>query len=164
LVRTNSVPKLSTVTGLIYFHGQRIDEVTESAQPPDDAYYMQAVSMKTGDIVFEVLAGTGPYYSGGGLTTTLGPDGAFYQATGGGIYKVQDGDGARDYYRDYWRMLLSKRYRGFWARESENYRVEDVKQEPLILTDCTQQTLLASLLALSQGGTPLCNVTGAAAP
>ena len=159
-VRTNSVPKLSTLTGLIYFHGQRIDDVTESAVPPIDAYYMQAVSMKTGEFEFEVLAGTGPYYSGGGLTTTIGPNGAFYQATGGGLYKVQDAAQGDQYYVRYLLMLFSKVYRKYWKYRSRTYQLENIKEEPVIRTDCSQQTLLPSLLSLSQGGPTFCDVFG----
>lgn len=158
-VRTTSVPKLSTVTGLIYYHGQRIDDVTESGVPPIDAYYMKAVSMATGAAEFEVLAGTGPYFSGGNLTATIGPNGAFVQATAGGIYKVEDAD--RDAYpQRYLLMLLSRRYQMLWAFRSQHYTLEEVKDEPIIRTDCTQQTLLASLLSLSQGGPTSCDVFG----
>lgn len=159
-VRTNSVPKLSTLTGLIYFHGQRIDDTTESAVPPIDAYYMRTLSMKTGKFKFDVLAGTGPYYSGGGLTTTIGPGGAFYQATGGGIYKVQDAATGDQYYLRYFLMFFSKYYRKFWRAKSKHYQLEDVKFEPIIRTDCTQQTLVPSLLSLSQGGPTFCDVFG----
>ena len=159
-VRTNSVPKLSTLTGMIYYHGQYVDEVTEAAVPPIDAYSMKALSMKTGEFEFEVLAGTGPYYSGGGLTTTIGPNGAFYQATGGGIYKVQDAGTENQYYVRYFLMLFSKLYRKFWKYKSGTYALEDVKSEPIIRTDCTQATLLPSFLLLSQGQAPLCNVFG----
>lgn len=159
-VRTNSVPKLSTLTGLIYYHGQRVDDVTESAVPPVDAYYMKAVSMKTGQFVFDVLAGTGPYYSGGGLTTTIGPNGAFYQATGGGIYKVQDAATGKQYFSRYVRMLLSKFYRKFWNARSKDYQLDEVRTEQVFRTDCTEQTLLASLLSISQGGPGICNVFG----
>jgi len=159
-VRTNSVPKLSTLTGLIYYHGQRTDEVTESAIPPIDAYYMKTVSMKTGEFEFEVLAGTGPYYSGGGLTTTIGSNGAFYQATGGGIYKIQDAATGDQYYLRYFLMLFSKLYRKLWKFKSEHYSLQDVKVEPIIRTDCTEATLLPSLLSLSAGGPPICDVFG----
>jgi hypothetical protein len=163
-VRTNSVPKLSTRTGLIYYHGQRVDETTESGVPPIDAYYMKTVSMKTGEFVFDVLAGTGPYYSGGGLTTTIGPNGAFYQATGGGIYRVQDAATGDAYDARFFLMRFSKLYRKLWKYRSRFYRLDDVKFEPIIRTDCTQQTLLPSFLSLSQGGPPLCDVFGSPQP
>lgn len=160
-VRTNSVPKLSTRTGLIYFHGQRVDPTTETATPPIDAYYMQAVSMATGRLAFSVLAGTGPYASGGGLTTTIGPNGAFYQATGGGIYKVQDDGATTARYR--LRTLLMRfwpAYRRYWAQQSQRYQLAQVRVSPIRRTDCTQATLLPSLLSLAQGGPPLCQVFG----
>lgn len=159
-VRTNSVPKLSTLTGLIYFHGQRVDEVTEASVPPIDAYYMQTVSMKTGEFKFEVLAGTGPYYSGGGLTTTIGMNGAFYQATAGGLVKVQDAAEGDLYYLRYFLMLFSKAYRKFWRFQSKHYTLDGVREEEIIRTDCTQQTIVPSWLSLSQGGPTLCNVFG----
>ena len=153
-VRTNAVPKLSTHTGLIYYHGQDTSELDT------DAYYMKAVSMKTGKPVFDVLAGTGPYFSGGGLTTTIGPNGAFYQATGGGIYKIQDEATGWLYALRYKLMRVSKLYRKLWTIKSRNYRLADIKGDNLPQTDCTLDTLLPSFLSLSQGGAPLCNISG----
>lgn len=159
-IRTTSVPKLSTTTGLIYLLGQRIDDITEAQTPPIDAYYMQTVSMATGEIAFEVLTGTGPYAAGGGLTTTIGPNGAFYQATAGGLHKVQDeAEGAR-YWVRYRRMLISPAYREFWAALSEQYSLERTREEDIRRTDCNQETLLTSVLALLGGGLPVCDVFG----
>ena len=159
-IRTTSVPKLSTVTGLIYLLGQRVDEVTEAETPPIDAYYMQAVSFGTGEIAFEVLTGTGPYAAGGGLTTTIGPKGAFYQATAGGLHKVQDQAEGSLYWVRYVRMLLSQAYRDLWASLSDGYTLEAVREEEIRRTDCNQETLLTSFQALLAGGSPVCDVFG----
>jgi hypothetical protein len=79
------VPKLSTVTGLIYTHTKMRD-----APLWTDAYYLTAVDFRTGKVAFEVLTGTGLLYYNMGGPFTIGDDGRSYQTILNGLAVIED--------------------------------------------------------------------------
>lgn len=85
-VRSTTVPKLSTQTGLIYTYTQLVDW-----PEPVDAWYFTAIDFQTGQVVYQVLAGTGFFKTNafGGLA--IGPNGTVYQGVLGGIISFRDG-------------------------------------------------------------------------
>ncbi len=87
-IRSTTVAKLSTATGLVYTFRQRLSE------SPVDAFYFTAVDFDTGNIVWEVLSGTGPLASNSTFTLAVGRGGQVYQATVGGIVRLEDGPGS----------------------------------------------------------------------
>jgi hypothetical protein len=107
-LRHNTVPQLSTVTGLVYTYTQ-----DTSVPEPVDAYYFEALDWDTGETAFRVLSGVGPYYYNGLLTSALGQDGSYYVALTGGIVRLKDGG---DYWVNYDRMRRIPRFRRKAAR------------------------------------------------
>jgi hypothetical protein len=78
-------PVLSLATGLIYAY-------TKPKGPANtDAWYFTAIDFQTGEVVYQVLAGTGGLYNAHCTIFTLGPDGAAYLGVWGGIVKLKDG-------------------------------------------------------------------------
>jgi hypothetical protein len=85
-IRSTTVAKLSTATGLIYTYTQALD-----IADPADVWYMTAVDFRTGDIVYRVRAGAGVLKNNAFGGTAIGPDGAVYQGVLGGLIRVRDG-------------------------------------------------------------------------
>jgi hypothetical protein len=85
-IRSTSVPKLSTGTGLIYTYTQALE-----FEGPMDAWYFTAVDFETGRVVYRVLAGTGLYKANAFGGIAIGPDGTVYQGVAGGILALRDG-------------------------------------------------------------------------
>jgi len=84
-VATVLVPRLSTSTGLIYTHDRKWDAENEV-----NAYYWVALDYRTGEVVWEKLAGTGDRFENWWLPPTIGPDGALYGPVYGGITMIKD--------------------------------------------------------------------------
>ena len=59
----NVAPKLSTSTGLVYTITRRYDASAPNPSPGLDAWYWTAVDFRTGEVVWERLAGTGPKFN-----------------------------------------------------------------------------------------------------
>jgi hypothetical protein len=79
------VSKLSTKTGLIYTY-ERV-EAPAGQQP----WFWSAVDARTGKTVFKRYAGSGLSFNNNYAGIALGPDGAAYLGTIGGIVKLADG-------------------------------------------------------------------------
>jgi hypothetical protein len=79
------VPKVSLATGLIY---------TYTKEPRDDgidAWYLTAINFRTGETVYEKLAGTGLGFNNNYAPVTLGPDGkTAYVGALGGLVQLRD--------------------------------------------------------------------------
>jgi hypothetical protein len=91
-VATNLCPKLSTRTGLIYTQDRKYDAVNDLY-----AVYWVALDFRTGEVVWEKLAGTfdrlGPatfdnFWGGIGI----GPNGAMYGGQYSGVTMIRDAD------------------------------------------------------------------------
>jgi hypothetical protein len=78
------VPKLSLETGLVYTYTKppRPDRV--------DGWYFTALNFCTGRTEYRRLAGTGLGYNNNYAPVTLGPDGAAYVGTLGGLVRLAD--------------------------------------------------------------------------
>jgi hypothetical protein len=90
-VHTNMVMKLSTRNGLIYTQDRKYDAVNDVY-----AVYWVALDFRTGEVVWEQLAGT--FARTGSATFDnfwaaigLGPNGALYGANYGGVTMLRDG-------------------------------------------------------------------------
>jgi hypothetical protein len=81
----SAVPKLSLANGLVYAYTKpaRSDEV--------DAWYLTALSFRTGKTVYERLAGTGLGYNSNYAPVSIGPDGTAYVGALGGLIALRDG-------------------------------------------------------------------------
>jgi outer membrane protein assembly factor BamB len=88
-VRSTTVPKLSTGTGLIYTFTQLLEY-----EDPVDAWYLVAIDFRTGDTVYQINLGTGRYKHNAFGMITLGADGTVYQGVLNGIMAIRDGDDA----------------------------------------------------------------------
>jgi hypothetical protein len=84
-VATVLVPRLSTRTGLIYTQDRKWDAENEV-----NAYYWVALDFRTGEVVWEKLAGTGDRYENWWLPPIMGPNGALYGPVYGGITMIKD--------------------------------------------------------------------------
>lgn len=86
----NTVPQLSTQTGLIYTYTQ------DQSFTSRNAYYFEAIDFQSGQTVWRKLAGVenGGFldtsYYNATLTLSLGPDGSLYQGIFGGLLKLED--------------------------------------------------------------------------
>ncbi|MFJ9371230.1 hypothetical protein ACIRRA_43455 [Nocardia sp. NPDC101769] len=78
------VSQLSTATGLIYTY-------TKGSQVTDP-WYWTALDFRTGKVVWQRLAGAGPLYNNNYAGIALGPDGAAYVGTLGGMVAIRDRD------------------------------------------------------------------------
>ena len=85
-VASNTVPRLSTGSGLVYLVERQQDQTNDVP-----VYYWTALDFRTGEAVWRKLLGTGINYDGYWSTTALGPDGTFYVAAWGGLAAVKDG-------------------------------------------------------------------------
>ena len=86
-VVSNTLPKLSTRTGLLYVIARQRDE-----QNGVDAYYWTAIDFRTGEVVWQKLAGTGVNYDGYWPGPDMGKDGTMYMAVYGGVVAIRDRD------------------------------------------------------------------------
>jgi hypothetical protein len=154
-IKHNTVPQLSTVTGLVYTYTQ-----DTSVPEPVDAYYFEALDWRTGETVFRVLSGVGPYFYNGLLTSALGPGGGYYVALTGGIARLKDGG---DYWVNYDRMRSLPGFRRKAARNSRRYSFTGMHEDDLPVTDCTQELLITALFQVYLGVPPdqhACDITG----
>jgi hypothetical protein len=81
----SAVPKLSLAAGLVYAYTKppRSDGI--------DAWYLTALSFRTGKTVYERLAGTGLGYNSNYAPVSLGPDATAYMGALGGLILLRDG-------------------------------------------------------------------------
>jgi hypothetical protein len=81
----SAVPKLSLANGLVYAYTKptRSDEI--------DAWYLTALSFRTGKTVYQQLAGTGLGYNSNYAPVSIGPDGTAYVGALGGLILLRDG-------------------------------------------------------------------------
>jgi len=57
---------------------------------PADPWYFTALDVRTGQVIYRVLTGTGSLYNNNYAPVTLGPDGSAYIGTLGGLVEVRD--------------------------------------------------------------------------
>lgn len=81
----SAVPKLSLAAGLVYAYTKppRSDGI--------DAWYLTALSFRSGETVYERLAGTGLGFNSNYAPVSLGPDGTSYVGALGGLVLLRDG-------------------------------------------------------------------------
>jgi hypothetical protein len=81
----SAVPKLSLANGLVYAYTKppRSDGI--------DAWYLTAISFRTGKTIFERLAGTGLGFNSNYAPVSVGPDGTAYVGVLGGLVLLRDG-------------------------------------------------------------------------
>jgi hypothetical protein len=81
----SAVPKLSLANGLVYAYTQpaRTDGI--------DAWYLTALSFRSGKTAYERLAGTGLGYNSNYAPVSIGPDGTAYVGTLGGLVLLRHG-------------------------------------------------------------------------
>jgi hypothetical protein len=91
------VPKMSLANGLVYLYTKSIDPAlpfppfTEYPFTLVDKWYFTAVDFETGETVYKVLTGEGPFYNNNWAPITLSPDGGTaYIGAIGGLIKIQD--------------------------------------------------------------------------
>ncbi len=85
VVAPSSVAKASLETGLVYAYTKRRSLLGVSA------WYLTAMSARTGRREFSVRTGIGSMFNNHYAAVTLGPDGAAYVATLAGMVRVVDG-------------------------------------------------------------------------
>jgi hypothetical protein len=81
----SAVPKLSLAAGLVYAYTKppRSDGV--------DAWYLTALSFRTGKTVYARIAGTGLGFNSNYAPVSIGPDGTAYVGALGGLVLLRDG-------------------------------------------------------------------------
>jgi hypothetical protein len=81
----NAVPKLSLANGLVYAYTKppRTDEI--------DAWYLTALSFRTGKTVYARVTGTGLGFNSNYAPVSIGPDGTAYVGVLGGLALLRDG-------------------------------------------------------------------------
>jgi hypothetical protein len=79
------VPNLSLANGIVYAYTKapRSDEI--------DAWYLTALSFRTGATVYSQLAGTGLGFNSNYAPVSVGPDGTAYVGALGGLVLLRDG-------------------------------------------------------------------------
>ncbi|MGO4258474.1 hypothetical protein [Marmoricola sp. RAF53] len=91
------VAKASLGTGLLYAYTHptaaelawKVLPVTGTLAP--DSWYFTAFDLRTGKQVFSRLTGSGIFFNNNYAPVTLGPDGAAYVGTVGGLLRIADG-------------------------------------------------------------------------
>ncbi|GES64770.1 hypothetical protein ATEIFO6365_0009025900 [Aspergillus terreus] len=83
IIKINSVPVLSTKSGLVYGYTQAV-ELTKYGQY---TWYVVAVDWETGKEVWRLRTGTGGTFNDDYQPGAIGPDGSFYQGVIGGVQK-----------------------------------------------------------------------------
>ncbi len=86
VVAPSSVAKASLETGLVYAYTKRRSVLGVNA------WYLTAMSARTGRREFSVRTGIGSMFNNHYAAVTLGPDGAAYVATLAGMVRVVDGE------------------------------------------------------------------------
>ena len=92
-VATTTCPRLSTRTGLLYAVARVMDTSKVDEQHPYglDVYYWTALDFRTGEVVWQKMAGTGvlfdSFYPVGG---DIGPNGVLYYGAYGGLMTLRD--------------------------------------------------------------------------
>jgi hypothetical protein len=87
------VPKMSLANGLVYLYTKPQNLYPPYFYPLNivDKWYFTAVDFETGNTVYSVLTGEGPFYNNNWAPITLGPDGGTaYIGAIGGLIKIQD--------------------------------------------------------------------------
>jgi hypothetical protein len=81
----SAVPKLSLANGLVYAYTKppRSDGI--------DAWYLTAISFRTGKTAYERLAGTGLGFNSNYAPVSIGPDGTAYVGVLGGLVLLREG-------------------------------------------------------------------------
>ena len=83
-VAPTSVAKVSLATGLVYAY------TTRESWWGVSSWYLTAIDARTGETAFSVRTGTGVLFNNHYSAVTLGPDGAAYIPTLGGMVRVRD--------------------------------------------------------------------------
>jgi hypothetical protein len=78
------VPKLSLAAGLVYTYTK------EPRADGKDAWYLTTLDFRNGQTIFRRLAGEGLGYNNNYAPVTIGPDGAAYVGTLGGLVELRD--------------------------------------------------------------------------
>jgi hypothetical protein len=82
-IAPSCVAKMSLQAGLLYVYAK-------PARTNAAAWYFTAIDVRTGRTAFRVLTGTGVQWNNHYAAITLGPDGAAYVATLGGMVRIAD--------------------------------------------------------------------------
>lgn len=77
------VPKLALGAGLVYTY-------TKPGGDPTDPWFLTALDYRTGETVYDALAGSGPLFNNNYAPVTVGPDGTAYVGVIGGLVAVRD--------------------------------------------------------------------------
>jgi len=81
----SAVPKLSLASGLVYAYTK------PARQDGIDAWYLTALSFRTGSTVYQQLAGTGLGYNSNYAPVSIGSDSTAYVGALGGLILLRDG-------------------------------------------------------------------------
>jgi hypothetical protein len=83
---------LSTRTGLYYTLARVMDESNKDDQHPYgvDVYYWTALDFRTGEVVWQKMAGTGTLFDGWYPCVGIGPNGTAYVGQYGGLLAIRD--------------------------------------------------------------------------
>jgi hypothetical protein len=76
------VPKLSLAAGVVYTYTKSTDS--------NDPWFLTTLDFRTGKTIYKALAGSGIGYNNNYAPVTLGPDGAAYVGTLGGLVELRD--------------------------------------------------------------------------
>jgi hypothetical protein len=88
-IRMNSVPTLSTKTGLLYGYEQNLEDASDG----EWVWYVTARDWQTGELVWKVQTGAGGTFNDDFEGNAIGMDGRLYQGVVGGIVVLKDGEG-----------------------------------------------------------------------
>jgi hypothetical protein len=80
------VPKVSLGAGLVYTYTK------PPAEDNADRWFLTALDFRTGETVYKRLAGIGLGYNNHYAPVTIGPGGASYVGTFGGLVSMRDAD------------------------------------------------------------------------
>jgi hypothetical protein len=91
-VATTTCPRLSTKTGLIYTMARKMDESKVDVDHPYglDVYYWTAIDFRTGETVWQKMAGTGSMFDSFYPGLGIGPNEALYYGGYGGLMSIRD--------------------------------------------------------------------------
>jgi hypothetical protein len=84
-VATTTSPRLSTRTGLIYTMAREYDDQNDVY-----VYYWTALDFRTGETVWQKMAGTGEYFDSFYPGVGIGPNGALFYGGYGGLATMRD--------------------------------------------------------------------------
>lgn len=77
------VPKLALGSGLVYTY-------TKPGGDPTDPWFLTTLDYRTGETVYDALAGAGPLFNNNYAPVTFGPDGTAYVGVIGGLVALRD--------------------------------------------------------------------------